>query len=147
MKFNPVQGGGAPAVPRGFFQKNGRFEVKMRIVKGKGAFPAAWLMPLTGGWPYSGGEIDVLEARDGGDEIYQTMHHGKCWRSSGTDLFEAVSYWDAQGAEQLMEPNVCGGTSALCVKDYRTKTGALQTNASKQCSGTNFALSGYSSMN
>lgn len=148
MQFNPVQTPGAPVIPRGFSQKFGRFEAKMRIVQGKGAFPAAWLMPLSGGWPYSGGEIDVLEARDGGDEIYQTQHHGKCWKANGaTDFFEAVTYWDALGAAQLLEPNVCGNGSALCVKDYRTQAGTLQTNNNRACAGTHFALSGYSSMN
>ncbi len=62
----------------GFAQKDGAFEVKLRVPKGLGSFPAAWLMPNQGGWPYSGGEIDILEARDAGDEVYQTYHQGKC---------------------------------------------------------------------
>ena len=65
--------------PRGFTQRFGRFEVKARIPKGLGAFPAAWLLPTEGGWPYLGGEIDILEARDGANEAYQTYHHGKCY--------------------------------------------------------------------
>ena len=63
----------------GFAQFQGRFEVKARIPKGLGAFPAAWLLPTEGGWPYKGGEIDILEARDAADEAYQTYHHGKCY--------------------------------------------------------------------
>jgi beta-glucanase (GH16 family) len=62
----------------GFVQKGGIFEVKLKIPKGKGAFPAAWLMPIKGGWPYSGGEIDIMEARDNANEVYQTFHQGKC---------------------------------------------------------------------
>lgn len=62
----------------GFIQKGGIFEVKLKIPEGKGSFPAAWLLPIKGGWPYSGGEIDIMEARDAADEVYQTYHQGKC---------------------------------------------------------------------
>jgi len=64
---------------RGAMQYQGRFEVKARLPKGVGAFPAAWLMPDHGGWPYDGGEIDIMEARDKADEVYQTFHSGKCY--------------------------------------------------------------------
>jgi len=67
---------------RGFEQQRGRFEVKAKIPKGVGAFPAAWLMPKSGGWPYDGGEIDIVEARDNADEVYQTYHHGRCYLAS-----------------------------------------------------------------
>lgn len=66
----------------GFVQKNGIFEVKLKIPRGKNAFPAAWLMPIKGGWPYSGGEIDIMESRGDGNgdtkEVFQTFHQGKC---------------------------------------------------------------------
>lgn len=79
-------------VERGLLQKNGRFEVKFRIPKGRGAFPAAWLMPKTGGWPYRGGEIDIIEARDNANEIYQTYHHGKCFiKSSGNEIIYSLN--------------------------------------------------------
>lgn len=65
--------------PRGVAQRRGRFEAKAKIPKGIGAFPATWLMPIEGGWPYKGGEIDVMEARDAADEVYQTYHNGKCY--------------------------------------------------------------------
>lgn len=73
-----VDGAGATH-PRGEMQKMGRFEAKARLPKGIGAFPAVWLMPESGGWPYDGGEIDIVEARDNADEAYQTYHHGKCY--------------------------------------------------------------------
>ena len=77
--------------PRGFAQHFGRFEVKARVPKGVGAFPAAWLLPLEGGWPYAGGEIDILEARDQADEAYQTYHHGKCYTpATGQELAAAL---------------------------------------------------------
>ncbi len=66
----------------GFAQKGGIFEVKLKIPQGKNAFPAAWLLPIKGGWPYSGGEIDIMEARGDGNgetkEVFQTYHQGKC---------------------------------------------------------------------
>ncbi|HRE89372.1 MAG TPA: family 16 glycosylhydrolase [Myxococcota bacterium] len=73
--------------PRGYEQHRGRFEAKVKIPKGLGAFPAAWLMPKSGGWPYDGGEIDVIEARDNADEVYQTYHHGRCYlESTGAEI-------------------------------------------------------------
>lgn len=73
--------------PRGHAQFQGRFEAKARIPKGLGAFPATWLMPIEGGWPYKGGEIDVMEARDAANEVYQTYHHGKCYTpADGTPI-------------------------------------------------------------
>ena len=76
---NRAADAGGAAHPRGFTQHEGRFEVKARIPKGLGAFPAAWLLPIAGGWPYDGGEIDILEARDNADETYHTYHSGKCY--------------------------------------------------------------------
>lgn len=41
----------------------GRFEVKARLPKGKGTWPAIWMLPTDwayGGWPKSG-EIDIME--------------------------------------------------------------------------------------
>jgi hypothetical protein len=73
--------------PNGAAQFQGRFEVKARIPKGAGAFPAAWLLPTSGGWPYAGGEIDILEARDAANQAYQTYHDGKCYSpSSGQEM-------------------------------------------------------------
>jgi beta-glucanase (GH16 family) len=41
----------------------GRFEVRAKLPKGKGVWPAIWMMPtreMYGGWP-SSGEIDIME--------------------------------------------------------------------------------------
>ena len=56
---------GEPAAGAGtkFAQTYGRFEAKMRMHAGKGAWPAFWMMPVEntyGGWPRSG-EIDIME--------------------------------------------------------------------------------------
>jgi hypothetical protein len=146
MRFDPVEG--SPV--RGFLQKYGRFEVKMRIPRGEGAFPAAWLMPEKGGWPYSGGEIDIIEARDNADEIYQTYHHGKCYRrdpaATGEAYLEAITYWDSNGEEAPIESGACGGTSAHCVASYRTSAGAIGKNPRGTCPDR-FALRTYTGVN
>lgn len=54
----------------------GRIEVKARLSKGKGSWPAIWLMPQHskyGGWPDSG-EIDIMEHLNRDTIIYQTLH-------------------------------------------------------------------------
>jgi hypothetical protein len=146
MRFPAPEG----SPPRGFLQQYGRFEVKMRIPRGEGAFPAAWLMPEKGAWPYSGGEIDIIEARDNADEIYQTYHHGKCYRrdpaAAAESYLEALTYWDEQGNEAAIESVACGGTSAFCVASYRTTTGATGKNPRGPC-GERFALRTYTGMN
>ena len=46
-----------------FGQTYGRFEAKIRMSAGRGAWPAFWMMPVNetyGGWPRSG-EIDIME--------------------------------------------------------------------------------------
>ena len=141
QRFNSAQG--APG--RGFMQKYGRFEVKLMIPRGEGAFPAAWLMPEKGGWPYSGGEIDIIEARDNADEIYQTYHHGKCYRrdpQNGSDFIEAITSWDPQGREVPIEPNVCQKGSTACVASYRLASGGAGRNPAGAC-GARFALGEY----
>jgi hypothetical protein len=64
---------------RGFMQQEGRFEVKLRVPTGVGSFPAAWMLPNVGGWPYKGGEIDIMESRETAEWVGQTYHHGKCY--------------------------------------------------------------------
>ena len=65
----------------------GRVEMRAKLPKGQGAWPAFWMMPtdsVYGGWPKSG-EIDIMEAvnlgtqrADGTEEtnIYGTLHYG-----------------------------------------------------------------------
>src|SRR5690606_15151789 len=55
----------------------GRIEVKAKIPKGVGSWPAIWMMPTTstyGGWPTSG-EIDIMEhVGYDQDMIHQSVH-------------------------------------------------------------------------
>jgi beta-glucanase (GH16 family) len=57
-----------------FRQKYGRFEIRCRVPKGKGLWPAFWLLPEPLGWPP---EIDVLEVL--GDDTH-TMYFTHHWR-------------------------------------------------------------------
>jgi beta-glucanase (GH16 family) len=59
--------------------KYGRVEVRFKLPKGRGTWPAIWMMPqysIYGGWPNSG-EIDIMEfvGYDAG-KIHGTVHRG-----------------------------------------------------------------------
>lgn len=62
--------------------KYGRFEIRAKFPRGKGLWPAIWMLPtqeLYGGWAGSG-EIDITEYL--GHEInkvYGTLHYGGPW--------------------------------------------------------------------
>lgn len=58
--------------------EQGRFEARLKMPKGKGFWPAFWLMPINNlGWPRSG-EIDIMEYR--GNEPYTTSGAIHFWR-------------------------------------------------------------------
>lgn len=60
----------------------GRFEVRAKMPKGQGIWPAVWMLPTDskyGGWA-AGGEIDILESR--GSSVHETtgaLHFGGEW--------------------------------------------------------------------
>jgi beta-glucanase (GH16 family) len=59
-----------------FAFKYGKVEVKAKLSKGKGSWPAIWLMPQDskyGGWPNSG-EVDIMEHLNFDSIVYQTLH-------------------------------------------------------------------------
>ncbi|MGE8341679.1 MAG: family 16 glycosylhydrolase [Flavobacterium sp.] len=42
--------------------KYGRVEARMKLSNGQGAWPAFWMLPVNGNWPFTG-EIDIMEAK------------------------------------------------------------------------------------
>ncbi|MGV6806941.1 MAG: glycoside hydrolase family 16 protein, partial [bacterium] len=67
-----------------FFQKYGRFEARMKLPRGKGVWPAFWMMPQgkSQPWPIEG-EIDILERGGRNDidlrQISGAIHFGDKW--------------------------------------------------------------------
>lgn len=58
---------------KGFAQAFGYFEMRAKLPKGKGLWPAFWLVPLEGGTPP---EIDIMEALEHHpNTVYQTYHY------------------------------------------------------------------------
>ncbi|WP_273852812.1 carbohydrate binding domain-containing protein [Guptibacillus spartinae] len=65
----------------------GRYEIKAKLPKGQGIWPAIWMMPtdyeLYSGWPATG-EIDIMELLGHDpDTVYGTLHYGKPWKNTG----------------------------------------------------------------
>jgi beta-glucanase (GH16 family) len=58
-----------------FHQKYGRFEIRAKLPKTRGMWPAHWLMPSAGGWPP---EIDIMEmVGHKPTTVFGTIHWGK----------------------------------------------------------------------
>jgi beta-glucanase (GH16 family) len=79
----------------------GRIEVKAKLPKGKGTWPAIWMLSTDwsyGGWPESG-EIDIMEhvGYDPG-VIHATLHSQKYNHVKGTQQGGKVSISDVQDA-------------------------------------------------
>jgi beta-glucanase (GH16 family) len=55
-----------------FRQEYGRFEIRCQVPRGKGLWPAFWLLPETPGWPP---EIDVLEILGHNPTRVHMTHH------------------------------------------------------------------------
>ena len=65
-----------PGQVQGFSQQYGRFEVRAKLPRTPGSWPAHWLMPSEGtqGWP-GDGEIDVMESFGGNvSRVAMTLH-------------------------------------------------------------------------
>lgn len=77
---NPgIDGDTATYVTGGLYSKgrkafcNGLLEIRAKLNKARGAWPAIWLLPESGNWPH-GGEIDIMERLNGDSIAYQTVH-------------------------------------------------------------------------
>jgi beta-glucanase (GH16 family) len=62
--------------------KYGRVDIRAILPKGKGIWPALWMLPQTnkyGGWPMSG-EIDIMEMiGHEANKVHGTLHYGEAW--------------------------------------------------------------------
>jgi len=104
--------------------KFGRIDIRARLPKGKGIWPALWLMPessVFGGWPKSG-ELDLMEmVGHEPNKVYGTLHFGPGPGStqigknftlpSGTfsDEFHVFSLiWKQDQIQWLVDGNVYG---------------------------------------
>lgn len=71
----------------------GKVEVKARLPKGRGLWPAIWMLPTDwkyGGWPASG-EIDIMEhVGYEPDSIYASAHTQSYHHSIGTNKTEII---------------------------------------------------------
>lgn len=70
--------------------KYGRYDIRARMPKGKGLWPAVWMLPtdtVYGGWPKSG-EIDIMEyLGDSTRVVLGTIHYGHdYWRYNSQRL-------------------------------------------------------------
>ncbi len=57
----------------GRFFEYGRLEIRCKLEPTQGAWPAIWMLPVQGKWPY-GGEIDIMERLNFDTFAYQTVH-------------------------------------------------------------------------
>lgn len=53
--------------------RHGKVEVRARLGRAQGAWPAIWMLPENAKWP-DGGEIDIMEHLNHDDFVYQTVH-------------------------------------------------------------------------
>lgn len=70
------------------FIKYGRVEARFKLPKGRGTWPAIWMMPQSsvyGEWPHSG-EIDMMEfvGYDAG-KVYGAVHRSTKWGNNGSE--------------------------------------------------------------
>ncbi|GAB4254824.1 MAG: hypothetical protein Kow00109_30080 [Acidobacteriota bacterium] len=70
----------------------GRFEIRAKLPKGKGIWPALWMLPtdeVYGGWPHSG-EIDIMElVGHEPNRVHGTLHYSS---QTGSHVFTGMSY-------------------------------------------------------
>jgi beta-glucanase (GH16 family) len=77
--------------------KYGRFEIKAKLPKGRGIWPAIWMLPtkwVYGGWPASG-EIDIMEfVGYMPDSVFGSVHTGLYNHSIGSQKTGGFEFKD-----------------------------------------------------
>ena len=102
----------------------GRFEVRAKMPKGQGIWPAVWMLPTAsryGSWA-SGGEIDIIESR--GSAVHETtgaLHFGGKWprnkyvshryafpETNAAETFhDYVLEWNADSIKWFVDGKLC----------------------------------------
>lgn len=91
----PYHSGGVKSIGK-FSMTYGKVEVRAKFTKGRGSWPAIWMMPEPAtqhsGWP-GGGEIDIMEHVNNENVIYHTIHNATVTSSNGgSTASKAASY-------------------------------------------------------
>ena len=77
---------------------HGRFDIRAKLPKGKGIWPAIWMLPTDeryGGWPNSG-EIDIMELLGHEpNKVHGTLHYGDVAKGHAS---QGASHTLAQGS-------------------------------------------------
>lgn len=77
----------------------GKVEVRAKFTKGKGSWPAIWMMPegsgAYGSWPNSG-EIDIMEHVNNESKIHQTIHNSAVTNAKGASTATHQAAYDAE---------------------------------------------------
>lgn len=80
----PYHSGGIQTAEK-FSLTYGKVEVRAKFNKGKGSWPAIWMMPekpIYGNWPASG-EIDIMEHVNHEQVVHQTIHNSQVTDAEG----------------------------------------------------------------
>ena len=106
--------------------KYGKIEVKAKLPKGQGIWPAIWMMPtkeeLYGGWPKCG-ELDIMELL-GNDpaKVYQTLHYSRTGIDVQSQGSKTLSSGDFSDAYHVFSMEWEPGKISFYVDDKLTKT-------------------------
>lgn len=95
----PYHSGGIQSMGK-FNLRYGKVEVRAKFSRGRGAWPAIWMMPepehSLGGWP-AGGEIDIMEHVNMEDVVHQTIHNSAVTDAGGGSKATSQSPFDPDG--------------------------------------------------
>ena len=98
LKIRAIKDGGRVYSARVNTRKNwtyGYFEARLKLPKGKGTWPAFWMMPsVWSGWP-DGGEIDIME-------------HVGCVPTEVSSSIHCKSYYHAIGTQKTAARKIAG---------------------------------------
>jgi beta-glucanase (GH16 family) len=85
LTWNRQYASGLITTRHSFAQQYGVFEMRARLPKGRGLWPAFWLLPPSGAWPP---EIDILESIGGDSYTLYTSWHSLETNSHTTETIE-----------------------------------------------------------